>query len=62
MENKTVAFYGDLVEAAMSKNVKRMVELVDTLDAKQMAVLGIALMDLAMILSAVGQIRIDRWR
>ncbi len=57
VESKTGSFYGDLVSAAMSKDVKRMVELIDTLDSEQVGFLVSASTDIVMMLNAIRKIK-----
>ncbi len=57
IESKTGSFYGDLVSAAMSKDVKRMVELIDTLDNEQVGFLAFASMDIVTMLKTIKKIK-----
>jgi hypothetical protein len=63
IESKTPAFYGELVEVAMSKDVMRMTEMLKTLNAKQEMLLGFALLDIASLLVTIKKIEgCPQWR
>jgi len=56
IDGKTAAFYGDLVEAGMDKDIPRMFKLIDKLTRKQALLLCVALenvSDLALVITKV---------
>lgn len=59
MENETPLFYGNLVKAAINKDIKHMIKLIATLDKRQICTLNFALLKIGVVSDTVIKIRKD---
>jgi len=55
--NKTVEFYGDLVQAGIAKDVSHMFELINSLNEGQVSDLCIALINITDIATTISRVR-----
>lgn len=57
--NKTATFYGDLVEATISKDMIHMIKLINMLNEEELSILNFALLKIAVVSDAVIKVRKD---
>lgn len=55
----TIKFYGELVEAAISKDIQYMVKLINILNEEEMRVLSFALLKITIVTNTVIRVRKD---
>ncbi len=55
--NKTVEFYGDLIQAGIAKDVFHMVELISSLNKDQVSDLCIALINITDMATTISRVR-----